>query len=123
MGMSKHTLIVTGDRVLIEPVEGEERTRVGLYLPQTVLEKETVQSGRIAAVGPGLPLPAPQDVDDEPWRHQPQNMRHMPMQAKPGDLAIYLKKASVEIKYENKTYVVVPQAGILILLRDNDIEP
>ena len=42
------------------------------------------------------------------------------MQAYEGDYAIFLRKAAVEIKYEGKPYLVVPQAAILILLRDED---
>jgi len=68
MKKDKKKLLVVGDRVLITPDEGEERTKVGLYLPQTVIDKESVQSGRIVATGPGTPLPNPTDLDDEPWR-------------------------------------------------------
>src|SRR2546426_3094853 len=49
-------LIVVGDRVLISPEEGEERTNVGLYLPPTALESRQVQGGRIIATGPGTPI-------------------------------------------------------------------
>ena len=44
-------LVVIGDRVLIEPDEGEHRTEVGLYLPRWAVEKESVQAGRIVAAG------------------------------------------------------------------------
>ena len=57
--MNKRKLIVMGDRVLIAPDVGEERTKVGLYLPQTVVEKDSVQTGRIVATGPGMPMPNP----------------------------------------------------------------
>jgi len=40
--MEKGKLIVVGDRVLVTPDEGEERTKVGLYLPQTVTDKQSV---------------------------------------------------------------------------------
>ena len=60
---SKKRLIVIGDRVLIQPDEGEERTEVGLYLPKWAVEKEAVQSGRIIGTGPGTPLPDPGDVE------------------------------------------------------------
>jgi chaperonin GroES len=116
----KRKLLVVGDRVLITPDEGEERTKVGLYLPQTVLDKESVQSGRIVATGPGTPLPDPHDLDDEPWKASQKELRHVPMQAQVGDYAIFLRKASVEIKYEGKSYLVVPQAAILVLLRDEN---
>ena len=122
MSSKNRKLIVIGDRVLIAPDEGEERTKVGLYLPQTVLDKESVQSGRIVETGPGMPLPDPNDLGDEPWKASQSQTRHVPMQAEAGDYAIFLKKAAVEIKYEGKPYLVVPQAAILILLRDeNDI--
>ena len=114
----KRKLIVMGDRVLIMPDEGEERTKVGLYLPQTVIDKDSVQVGRIVATGPGTPLPQPQDMEDEPWKSSAQENRYVPMQVKIGDYAIFLRKASVEIKYEGKTYLVVPQGAILVLLRD-----
>ncbi|MGH7564261.1 MAG: hypothetical protein ACREK5_07540, partial [Gemmatimonadota bacterium] len=42
-------LIVVGDRVLIEPDAGEDRTEVGLYLPRWAVEKESVQVGRVVA--------------------------------------------------------------------------
>lgn len=112
-------LLVVGDRVLISPDVGEERTQVGLYLPQTVIEKDSVQTGRIVATGPGTPLPNPQDLDDEPWKASQQTGKHVPMQAQIDDYAIFLRKAAVEIKYEDRTYLVVPQAAILVLLRDN----
>ena len=50
-------LIVVGDRVLVQLEDGEERTKVGLYLPSTAADSQAVQGGRIVATGPGLPLP------------------------------------------------------------------
>jgi chaperonin GroES len=121
MNKEKKKLIVLGDRVLITPDEGDERTAVGLYLPKTVMDKESVQSGRVVATGPGLPLPEPSNLDDEPWKMQQKEIRFLPMQTQAWDVAIFLRKAAVEIKYDNKTYLVVPQAAILALLRDEDI--
>ena len=43
--------------------------------------------------------------------------RHVPMQAQVGDYAVFLRKASVEIKFEGRTYLIVPQAAILLLDR------
>ncbi|MBN1782079.1 co-chaperone GroES [bacterium] len=113
-------LLVIGDRVLISPDSGEDRTKVGLYLPRTVTERDAVQSGRIVATGPGMPLPAPKDMDDEPWKSNFHEPHHVPMETRIGDHAIFLRKAAIEIKYEDKTYLVVPQAAILVLLRDSD---
>jgi chaperonin GroES len=115
----KRTLLVIGDRVLISPDSSEDRSAVGLYLPKTVAEKDSVQSGRIVTTGPGQPLPSPKDMDDEPWKASTGETQHVPMQARIGDHAIFLRKAAIEIKYEDKTYLVVPQAAILVLLRDS----
>ncbi len=119
MKKNKGNLIVVGDRVLVAPDEGQERTEVGLYLPQTVAEKDSVQSGRIVETGPGIVLPDLRDMDDEPWKSNSREARTVPMQAKIGDYAIFLRKAAVEIKYQGKPYLVVPQAAILVLIRDD----
>lgn len=112
-------LLVVGDRVLITPEEGEEqRTRVGLYLPATAIDAQQVQTGLIVAMGPGDPLPDPSAFDDEPWRAAERTPRHRPMQARVGDHAIYFRKAAIEISFEEKRYLVVPQAAILVLVRD-----
>lgn len=117
-GGKRTQLLVVGDRVLIEPDAGEERTEVGLYLPKWAVEKESVQSGKIVATGPGTPLPDFKEVDDEPWRVSRRESRHLPMQAREGDFAVFLRKAAVEIKVDGKNYLVVPQAAILILMRE-----
>jgi chaperonin GroES len=117
-------LIVVGDRVLIAPEEGEERTRVGLYLPQTAVDALAVQGGRVLATGPGTPMPDLTSLDEEPWKlgRAAAGARFMPMQARVGDYALFFRKASVEITFEDKRYLVVPLAAILILVRhpEND---
>ncbi len=118
--MSQQRLIVVGDRVLIEPAEGEERTKVGLYLPATAVDKQSVQSGRVVATGPGTPIGAPTELDEEPWKIGSGEARYLPVQAKTGDYAIFFRKASVEISFEGRQYLVVPQAAILALIRDMD---
>ena len=116
-------LVVVGDRVLVAPEEGEERTNVGLYLPPTAVDRQAVQSGRIIATGPGTPLPEPNQLDDEPWKISSANMpqRYVPMQAQIGDFALFFRKAAVEISFEDKRYLVVPQAAILVLVRSDDL--
>lgn len=112
-------LLVVGDRVLITPEDGDEqRTRVGLYLPATAVESQAVQTGLIVATGPGDPLPDPSAFDDEPWRVEEKTPRHRPLQARVGDHAIFFRKAAVEITFEEKRFLVVPQAAILVLVRD-----
>ncbi len=111
-------LIVVGDRVLVSPEEGEERTNVGLYLPATALEGRQVQGGRILATGPGTPMVEPTQVDEEPWRIRGPELKYVPMQAGVGDYALFFRKAAVELTFDGKRYLVVPQAAILVLVRD-----
>ena len=116
-------LFVVGDRVLIAPEQGEERTNVGLYLPATAIESRQVQGGRIVATGPGTPLSEPANMDEEPWKIHTPEVRYLPMQAEVGDYALFFRKAAVELTFEKKTYLVVPQAAILVLVRDRAPTP
>ena len=114
----KKELIVVGDRVLIRLEDGEERTKVGLYLPATAVEGQQVQGGTIVATGPGMPLPSVEDHLDEPWRITAgRDTKHVPMQAKVGDYVLFFRKAAVEITFEDERFLVVPQAAILTLAR------
>jgi co-chaperonin GroES (HSP10) len=113
-------LIVVGDRVLIKPKKDEERTKSGLYLPPGVKEKEQVQSGYIIKAGPGYPIPLPIE-DDEPWKDKEENVKYVPLQAKEGDLAIFLQKGAFEVMYQDEKYFIVPQSSILMLEREEDI--
>lgn len=115
-------LIVVGDRVLIRVEEGEERSKVGLYLPPTAVDSQAVQGGKIVATGPGLPMPDPSESSDEPWRTGPRETRFVPMQARAGDYALFFRKAAVEITFENERFLVIPQSAILALVRDDQLE-
>jgi co-chaperonin GroES (HSP10) len=110
-------LILVGDRVLIEPEEGEQRTEAGLFLPATVMEKEKVGMGRVIQVGPGYLMPNPEYSEGEPWTQPREVVRYLPLQAQPGDLAFFLRKEAIEITYEKKTYVIVHHGVILALVR------
>ncbi|MCK4994023.1 MAG: co-chaperone GroES [Candidatus Omnitrophica bacterium] len=114
-------LIVIGDRVLIKPDNKKEMTNSGLYLPQGAYEKEKVHSGKIVKVGPGIPVPEPQDSSIETWKDSADKTsnQYFPLQAKVSDRAIFLRNSAVEIEYENVEYIIVPQAAILALIRDN----
>jgi co-chaperonin GroES (HSP10) len=121
MQRNNKELIVVGDRVLVAIEEGEERSKVGLYLPPTAVDSQAVQGGRIVATGPGLPMPdIGSDHSDEPWRlgTGARETRFLPMQARAGDYALFFRKAAVEITFEGERYLVVPQAAILALVRD-----
>ncbi len=113
-------MIVTGDRVLIRPDLSEERTKVGLYLPQTVKSKEDVIGGTVVQTGPGIPLADPADLSDEPWKREPKEMKYLPVQAEEGDYVLFLQKAGVEIKYEGENYIIIPQSAILLIVREDE---
>lgn len=118
MKLGKKEIVLVNDRVLIKHEKPDERTHGGLYLPQTAVEKATVQTGRIVAIGPGLPIPALDRNDDEPWRDRAATGNYLPLQAQTGDLALYVREHAVDVKIEGEDYVVVPQAAVLVLLRD-----
>ncbi len=103
--------------MLVTPEEGEERTSVGLYLPPTAVDRQAVQGGRIVATGPGTAISAPTELNDEPWKVPSGEARYVPMQARPGDYALFFRKAAVEITFESQRYLVIPQAAILVLVR------
>lgn len=112
-------LLVVGDRILVRPEEGETRTRVGLILPAGAMEKEAVQSGRVVALGPGTPLPPPQDGLDEPWKDASASPpRYLPMQVTEGDFVVFFRKAAIEISFQDERYLVVPQGAVLVVVRD-----
>ena len=111
---TKKEIIIVGPRVLIAP-ETEEKTRAGLYLPPTVKEKEEVAGGLIIKTGPGYPIAESNSID-EPWSKR-RDVTYIPLQAREGDYAIFLKKDAVEIEYEDKKYLIVPHSSILALIR------
>lgn len=113
-------IIVVGDRVLIKPSKETDKTESGLYLPPGVQEKERIQKGYVIKVGPGYPLPMPADEDDI-WKGKEDQVKYMPLQAKEGDLAIFLQKGAIEIIYEKEKLYIVPQASILMLEREEDL--
>ena len=120
MSEPKKRLIVVGDRVLVQPEEGEDRTKVGLYLPATAVDTQAVQGGKVVATGPGNAVSAPTELDEEPWKIGAPEPRYVPLQARIGDYAIFFRRAAVEITFEGDRYLVVPQAAILTLVRDED---
>ena len=112
-------LVVIGDRVLIKPTKPDERTASGLYLPPGVQEKEKVQQGYVIKTGPGYAIPMP--IDDEPWKQDDEQVKYVPLQAREGDLAIFLVSGATEVMYENERYFIVPQSAILMLEREEDL--
>jgi len=114
---SVEKFIIIGDRVLVKPRDMETHTKSGLVLPASVKEKEEIHSGYIIKTGPGYPIPS-QEID-EPWKDGATDPKYMGMQAKEGDLAIFLKNRTFEIEFENEKYLIVPHGAILLLIRDD----
>jgi chaperonin GroES len=113
-------LIVVGDRVLIKPKKLDQKTESGLYLPPGVQAKEKIQTGYIIKVGPGYPLPLPVD-EDEIWKGTDESIKYIPLQAKEGDLAIFVQKGAIEVQFEGEKFFIVPQNSILMLERESDL--
>ena len=91
-----------GDRVLVKPEENMNKTNSGLYLPPGVQEKEKVQGGY------------------EPWRDK-KSTKYIPLQAREADFAVFLRKDAIEVEIEKEKFVIVSQAAILLLYRDEDL--
>ncbi len=84
-----------GDRVLVEPLPAETKTRAGLIIPDTASEKPT--RGTVVAVGPGR-----RDEDG----------RLLPMDVMAGDTVLYGKWSGTEVKISGKDYVILKETDI-----------
>jgi chaperonin GroES len=85
-----------GDRVLVKPTEKEEKTKSGIYLPDTAKEKP--MEGEIIAVGPGK---------------YDETGKRIPMDLKVGDTVIYAKYGGTEIKVDDVELMILRESDIL----------
>lgn len=85
-----------GDRVIIEPIEQDEVTASGLYIPETAKEKP--QQGNVLAAGPGR-------TDDEG--------KKIKMELKAGDKVLFAKYAGTEIKMDGKKLLIMKESDVL----------
>ena len=85
-----------GNRLVVKPMQTEEKTKSGIYLPDTAKEKP--QEGKVVAVGPGK-------VTDEGKR--------IPMEVEVGDIIIYAKYGGSEIKIDGEEYIIMRESDIL----------
>jgi co-chaperonin GroES (HSP10) len=113
--------IVVGDRILVKPKTDTGKTKAGLYLPPGVQDKEKVLSGYVIKVGPGHPFPA--ESSTESWQDKQSKVNYIPIQAKEGDLALFLRNSAFEIEIDSEKYFIVPQSSVLLLERDEDLVP
>jgi co-chaperonin GroES (HSP10) len=115
-------MIVVGDRILLEVDDGQDKTKSGLYLPPSVRERDKVATGKVVKVGPGYPIPNPNYTDEEPWSAPKDPMRYIPLQAREGDYAIFLREQGIEVEFEEAKYIIVPQSAVLVLVRNELVE-
>jgi chaperonin GroES len=94
--MAKLKLTPLGDRVVVKPEPGEEKTRSGIVLPDTAKEKP--QEGTVVAVGFGRIL---------------DNGQKVPLEVKVGDKIIYSKYGGTEVKIDNEEYIILQEKDIL----------
>ena len=84
------------DRLVVKPIEREEVTKGGIFLPDTAKEKP--QEGEVLAVGPG------RLTDDG---------KRIAMDVKVGDRVIYTKYGGTEIKIDDEELIVLRESDIL----------
>lgn len=90
-----------GDRVLIEPITEEEKTKAGIYLPDTA-SKERPEQGKVIAVGDGRML---------------DSGKVAPMKVKKGDRVLFTKYGPNEIKVDGKEYLIAKEEDILAVIK------
>jgi len=88
-----------GDRVIAERIGSVEKSRGGLYLPDTAQEKP--QEGKVLAVGSGRTL---------------ENGKVLPPSVKAGDRIIFGKYSGSEIKMDEKEYVFLREDDIMAIV-------
>jgi co-chaperonin GroES (HSP10) len=114
------TFLMIGDKVLVKSKNPQSYTKSGLYLPPTVQQGEKIQCGYIIKTGPGYPLPSLSE-ESEIWKKKDEEVRYLPLQAREGDLAIYLQGMAYEIKFNDESYMIIPHSAILMLIRDEGL--
>ncbi|ABU57309.1 MULTISPECIES: co-chaperone GroES [Roseiflexus] len=90
------------DRVVVKPVEREEKTKGGIYLPDTA-SKERPMEGTVLAVGEGR-------IDD--------NGKRIPMNVKAGDRVIFAKYSGTEFKIDDVEYLILSEKDILGIIQE-----
>jgi chaperonin GroES len=86
-----------GDRLVVKPMQSEEKTKSGIYLPDTAKEKP--QEGKVIAVGPG------RMTDDGKTR--------VTMDVEVGDIVLYTKYGGSEIKIDGEELIIMREGDIL----------
>jgi len=88
-----------GNRVVVEPIEQEEMTTGGIYVPESAKEKP--QQGMVTSVGPG-------DRDEDGKR--------IPMDVAKGDKVLFAKYSGTEMKLDGKKLLVLRESDLLAIV-------
>ncbi len=89
------------DRILVQRIEEEERTKSGIIIPDTAKEKPIM--GKVIAVGDGRIL---------------ENGQKMPLTVKEGDRILFGKYAGTEVKIEGEEYLIMREDDVLAIIED-----
>jgi len=89
-----------GDRVILEPLTDEKKSKGGIILPETV-DKERPEKGKVIAIGPGK-------IDESGKR--------IPMNVKKGDIVLFTKYGPNEVKIDGKEYLIAKEEDILAII-------
>ncbi len=100
--MSDFRIKPLGDRVVIKPAEREEKTKGGIFLPDTA-SKERPMEGTVLAAGPG--------------RHD-DNGQLIEMNVKAGDKVLFAKYSGTEFKVEEIEYLILSEKDILGIVQE-----
>jgi chaperonin GroES len=88
-----------GDRLVAKPIEQEEQTAAGIYLPETAKEKP--QQAEVIAVGPGA---------------RNEKGEYVPMEVKVGDIVLYAKYSGTNVKLNGQEYLILKENDVLALI-------
>jgi len=91
------------DRVVIRRVEGEDKTKGGIIIPDTVKEKP--QEGEVVAVGPG--------ARDESGKLQP-------LELKEGDRVLFGKWSGSEVKIDGRDLLIMKESDVMGVIEGAD---
>jgi chaperonin GroES len=84
------------DRIVVEPMEAESKTRGGIVLPDSA--KERPQRGKVIATGPGRML---------------DSGKRAPMGVKKGNVVVYARYGGMEVEVDGKEYMILRESDIL----------
>lgn len=85
-----------GDRILVQRLEAEEKTKGGIVLPDTAKEKP--KEGKVVSVGRGR-------ITDEG--------KTVPLSVKEGDKILFQSYAGNEVKIEGEEYIILREEEVL----------